>query len=87
MGQTDVVEELAYAAEQLRPTDHPGIRAWAGPGFGVEVAAGVREMVAELDAARFDPDPARVVEAIRRHVPEMRAAQISPERAAVSHAG
>ncbi len=80
-------EELAYAAEQLRPTAHPGIRAWAGPGFGADVAAGVREMVAELDAARFDADPARVVDLIRRHVPEMRAAKISPEQAAVVHFG
>jgi FlaA1/EpsC-like NDP-sugar epimerase len=80
-------EELAYAAEQLRPTDHPGIRAWAGPGFGPEVAARVREMVAELDAARFDADPARVVEAIRRHVPEMRTAAISPEQAAIPRSG
>ncbi len=80
-------EELAYAAEQLRPTAHPGIRAWAGPGFGADVAAGVREMVAELDAARFDANPARVVEAIRRHVPEMRSAQISPEQAAILRAG
>jgi FlaA1/EpsC-like NDP-sugar epimerase len=66
-------EELAYAAEQLRPTAHPGVRAWAGPGFGAEVAERMREMVDEMNAARFSQDPARVVEAIRKHVPEMRA--------------
>jgi FlaA1/EpsC-like NDP-sugar epimerase len=80
-------EELAYAAEQLLPTAHPGVRAWAGPGFGAEVAASMSQMVNELQAARFSTDPARVVEAIRRHVPEMRGAQISPEPAAAVHAG
>lgn len=84
-------EELAYAAEQLRPTAHPGIRAWAGPGFGEDVAARMREMVDDLNAARFSTDPARVVEMIRKHVPEMRAgpagAAISPEQASNPQAG
>jgi FlaA1/EpsC-like NDP-sugar epimerase len=80
-------EELAYAAEQLLPTGHPGVRAWAGPGFGADVAAAVTEMVAEMGEVRFSPDPARVVGAIRRHVPEMRASPISPEPAAAMHAG
>ncbi len=84
-------EELAYAAEQLRPTAHPGIRAWAGPGFGDEVAARMREMVDDLNAARFSPDPARVVEMIRKHVPEMRTGpagvMISPEQASIPQVG
>jgi O-antigen biosynthesis protein WbqV len=80
-------EELAYAAEQLLPTAHPGIRAWAGPGFGADVAAGVAEMVAQMHAARFSQDPARVVDAIRRHVPEMRTGLVSPEPASSVHAG
>ena len=65
-------EELAYAAEQLRATAHPGIRTWAGPGFDADTAGRVREMVAELHAARFSQDRAAVLAAIRRHVPEMR---------------
>lgn len=67
-------EELAYAAEQLRPTAHPGVRAWAGPGFEPETAARVRDMVADLHAARYSQDRAAVLSAIRRHVPEMRTA-------------
>jgi FlaA1/EpsC-like NDP-sugar epimerase len=84
-------EELAYAAEQLRPTTHSGVRAWAGPGFGADVAERMREMVDEMNAARFSPDPARVVEAIRKHVPEMRTgpagASIFPEQASNPRAG
>jgi len=73
-------EELAYAAEQLRPTAHPGVRSWAGPGFE-EGRFDVRKMVADLDAARFSQEPAKVIEAIRRHVPEMKAANPSPDSA------
>jgi len=84
-------EELAYAAEQLRPTVHPGIRAWAGPGFGDEVAARMRGMVDDLNAARFSTDPVRVVEMIRKHVPEMRTGSagvaISPEQASNPRVG
>ncbi len=84
-------EELAYAAEQLRPTTRPGVRAWAGPGFGANVAERMREMVDEMNAARFSPDPARVVAAIRKHVPEMRngpaVASLSPELAVTPRVG
>lgn len=84
-------EELAYAAEQLRPTAHPGVRAWAGPGFGEDVVARMREMVDDLNAARFSTDPARVVEMIRKHVPEMRTGpagvSFSPDQAANPQAG
>lgn len=65
-------EELAYAAEVLRPTTHPGIRSWAGPGFGEADVARVQEMVAELGALRFSPNRAAMLAAIRRYVPEMR---------------
>lgn len=68
-------EELAYAAEMLAPTDHPGIRSWAGPGFGVADAARVQAMVAEVSEARFGPDRGSIVGAIRSHVPEMLAVQ------------
>jgi FlaA1/EpsC-like NDP-sugar epimerase len=67
-------EELAYAAEQLAPTDHPGIRSWAGPGFGSEMGAQtfLRQMVSDLHAARYSQERAAVLQAIRAHVPEMR---------------
>ena len=61
-------EELAYAAEQLRPTPFPGIMAWAGflgDQFNLEA------MVQELGAVRRSPDREAVVRTIRRHVPEM----------------
>ncbi len=74
-------EELAYAAEQLRATEHPGIRAWAGPGFGTAEATGVIDMIRELHAARYSTDPASVIAAIRRHVPEMRPSSPGPEHA------
>lgn len=65
-------EELAYAAEQLRQTTHPGVRVWAGPGFEQDKAAQVVEMVRDMHAARYSSDRAKVIEAIRHHVPEMR---------------
>ena len=65
-------EELAYAAEQLLPTPHPGIRAWGGPGFCEQSKGDLARMVADLHAARFSQDPAAVIRAIRAHVPEMR---------------
>ena len=67
-------EELAYAAEALRKTSHPGVQAWAGPGFTLDHASGVRRMIAELAAARSNPDRYAVLSAIRKHVPEMRPA-------------
>lgn len=63
-------EQLAYAAEQLRPTPYPGINAWGGRlGDEFNLAA----MVADLSAARISTDRAAVLAAIRRHVPEMKA--------------
>lgn len=67
-------EELAYADELLRPTAHPGVRAWAG--MGVEPLGDDRAaaMIAELDDLRHSTDHDAVVAAIRRYVPEMRPA-------------
>lgn len=65
-------EELAYAAELLRPTAHPGVRTWAGPGFGADEEGRVGAMVAELGAARFSRDPRIIIDAMRRYVPEFR---------------
>src|SRR5690606_8874862 len=53
-------EELAYSAEELRPTTHPGIRAWAGR---VEVP-NCAAMVADLSAVRASDDRAAVLDAI-----------------------
>lgn len=60
-------EELAYAAENLRPTPHQGIDAWAGTPREVSLPA----LVADLSQARHSTDPESVVATIRRHVPEM----------------
>ncbi|MFN7021145.1 MAG: polysaccharide biosynthesis protein [Phycisphaerales bacterium] len=65
-------EELAYAAELLTPTTHPGVRSWAGPGFTDADACLVQAMVAEMSGLRFSQDRSAIVEGIRRHVPEMR---------------
>ncbi len=67
-------EELAYAAEQLRPTAHPGINAWAGPapeGADAGVGGAGLEMITDLAAVRTSNDRAAVLAAMRRHVPEM----------------
>ncbi len=60
-------EELAYGAECLRPTAHPGITAWRGSPPHANVAA----MIADLSAVRSSSDRAGVLAAIRRHLPEM----------------
>lgn len=60
-------EELAYAAEQLRPTPSTAIHAWRGQPADFPLA----QMLADLTAASQSTDASSVVEAIRRHVPEM----------------
>lgn len=60
-------EELAYAAENLRPTGCPGIQAWAGADADVSLPA----LVSDLGRARLSSDAAAVIATIRRHVPEM----------------
>jgi len=70
-------EELAYAAEQLRPTGHPGINAWqAGTAPSAEAVAA---MIAEMHEVRSEPDTDTVLRAIRRHLPEMRRATAQVE--------
>jgi FlaA1/EpsC-like NDP-sugar epimerase len=79
-------EELAYAAEQLLPTTHPGVRAWGGPGLGRLDERQACGMIADLHAARFAQDRAAVIAAIRAYVPEMRtAADSCPESGVVGH--
>lgn len=74
-------EELAYAAENLAPTPHPGIRAWSGltrtPGGETHSDAlpasrlRIERMIRELREACASSDPGAAVAAIQRHVPEM----------------
>lgn len=67
-------EELAYAAELVRPTPYPGINAWAGPAFSGPAPA---ELAARLSVARNAPDRQRVLDLLRELVPEMRTADIA----------
>lgn len=60
-------EELAYAAENLRPTGCPGIQAWAGTPGAVSIPA----LVSDLSRARQSGDASVVLSMIRLHVPEM----------------
>lgn len=64
-------EELAYAAEQLRPTRCPGINAWAGP---LHANFNLATLVADLANIRRSWDRAEVINVIRKHVPEMQTA-------------
>ncbi len=66
-------EELAYAAEQLKPTHFPGINAWAGAST---TPGSMAILLADMTACRTSTDPAQVVSLIRKHVPEM----VSPEQ-------
>lgn len=59
-------EELAYAAEQVRPTDHPGINAWIGENEDLPTPAA---MVADLSSVRANSDRRAVLETIARHIP------------------
>ena len=61
-------EELAYAAEQLAPTEHPGVNLWVGDADAVPNQA---MLVAELSAVRSTHDRRTVLEAIRRHIPTL----------------
>ncbi|MFZ4573050.1 MAG: polysaccharide biosynthesis protein [Phycisphaerales bacterium] len=67
-------EELAYAAESLRPTPFPGINAWTGM---LPADFDAAELVAELGTARVSPDRRAVLEIIRKNVPEMRKADLA----------
>ncbi len=65
-------EELAYATEMLRPTAHPGIRAWAGDGAEPLTDHAAHALLAELGSLRTSLDPGQVIAALQQHVPEMR---------------
>ncbi len=61
-------EELAYAAEQLRPSSHPGINVWAGR-LGEDF--NLSQLLIDLSAVQTSYDREAVIAAIRKHVPEM----------------
>jgi FlaA1/EpsC-like NDP-sugar epimerase len=65
-------EELAYAAEQLRPSSHPGINVWAGKvGGSLGDQFNLTQLLADLSAVQSSYDREAVIAAIRKHVPEM----------------
>lgn len=61
-------EELAYTAEQLVPTTHPGISTWSG---ALPESFDLDTMIAELGRVRASRDRDAVVRVIRALVPEM----------------
>lgn len=74
-------EQLAYAAEQLEPTAHPGINCWAGHSASDVAPLDNARLIAEMDAIRGPGgDRARVLEALRRFVPEF----VSPSESAAA---
>jgi FlaA1/EpsC-like NDP-sugar epimerase len=58
-------EELAYEAEELRPTPIDGVMAWRSPKADFDA----RAMLEDLDSARTAPDRETVLEAITRWTP------------------
>jgi len=80
-------EELAYAAEHLDPTAHPGIGAWRpNPAEGgIEpITTPIAEVLEELAAMAPRPPRHAVVEALGRYLPDLaRATQAACETQAV----
>ncbi|GJM18349.1 MAG: hypothetical protein DHS20C14_05620 [Phycisphaeraceae bacterium] len=62
-------EELAYHAEQLAQTGHPGVQALASP--GVPDADAMARTIEELGDIRGSADRRRVLELIRQHVADI----------------
>ncbi len=62
-------EQLAYEAEDLRPTSHAGIMAWCGDS---PEDTDVEAMLTDLDEARHAEDRGPALETLRRYVPQMR---------------
>jgi len=61
-------EELAYQAEELRPTEVPGVRAWAGES---PLRDDVSRIVSELSALRNASRNETVLEGIKQFVPSI----------------
>lgn len=68
-------EELAYAAEQLAPTSHPGINGWAAEADNLP---DMTQAIASLSAVRTHPDRSTVLEVIRRFIPTLNAEAREP---------
>jgi len=70
-------EELAYAAEQLAPTEHPGINLWVGD---AESIPNLATLVADLSSVHSSHDRRVVIDAIGRYIPTLaRVERIEPE--------
>ncbi len=69
-------EQLAYAAENLAPTSHPGIGCWrAGAGATGGSRAAATAMIEDMGTVRrwaANGEPQQVLKLLRKHVPEMR---------------
>ncbi len=64
-------EELAYDAENLEPTGHPGVLAWIRSDGAPTDGGALAKMTQDLGAVRLSSDRESVIKAIRRHVPEL----------------
>ncbi len=60
-----LVEELAYAQEQLRPTSHPGIRSYVA---AEQPDANLPEVIERLDQIRCEPDAGKVARSLRKQL-------------------
>jgi FlaA1/EpsC-like NDP-sugar epimerase len=75
-------EELAYAAEQLAGTEHPGINLWVGD---AEAVPNLGTLVASLSVARSSHDHASVISAIRRYIPTLAGGEVQPSSSQPVH--
>ncbi|MFN0011522.1 MAG: polysaccharide biosynthesis protein [Phycisphaerales bacterium] len=72
-------EQLAYEAENLAPTTHPGIGSWkmGNPGATPAGTQAITHMIDDMASVRRwggADQTGRVLELLRKHVPEMRGA-------------
>ncbi len=78
-------EELAYDAEQLRPTRYPGINAWIAQGREEENSAA--SMIADLSAVRSVSDRGAVLSVLRRYVPTLPGDDARVQEPKATHTG
>lgn len=65
-------EQLAYDAENLSPTSHPGINCWRGGPESPGRALDITRLVADMSTVRRGGEREAVMMLIRKHVPEMK---------------
>ncbi|MGE3320717.1 MAG: polysaccharide biosynthesis protein [Phycisphaerales bacterium] len=73
-------EQLAYDAEHLAATSHPGINCWRGTATasGGTAAIDITRLIADLSAVRRGGERETVMALIRKHVPEMQTGATAP---------